>query len=121
EFVRKAVLRGLARDPRDRWPSMAELLRMLTAPQDADVGRRTRAFIGLVFGTLFAVLPVLNATYAVPFDTFTYSGSVAQGVMLLALFCAMSYWARESMRATPRNRQIFAVLLTLLVLQIPLE
>jgi hypothetical protein len=121
EFVRKAVLRGLSRDPGTRWPSMADLLRTLTAPDEADVGRRTRSFIGAILGTCFAVLPVLNAAYGIPFDTWTYRGAVSQAVALLVLFSALSFWARESLRATPRNRQIFGVLMSLLALQIPLE
>jgi serine/threonine protein kinase len=121
EFVRRAVLRGLSLDPADRWPTMADLLRTLIAPDEADVGRRTRVFIGVLLGTTFAVLPVLNARYGLPFDTLTYTGNIAQACMLLALLGALAYWARESMRATPRNRQTFAVLLALFALQIPFE
>jgi serine/threonine protein kinase len=121
EFIRKAILRGLSADPADRFPSMAELLRVLGTPEEADVGRRTRQFVGGVIGLCFIALPVLSARYAIPADISTYRGTIIQTLILLGLLLALGYWARESLRATPRNRQAFLTLSTMLVLQIPFE
>ena len=121
EFVRKAILRGLSGDPEERWPSMADLLRTLGAPEEADVGRRTRQFLGAVIGVCFVGLPYLSATYGFPADVTTHRGMITLTAILLGLLLVLGFWGRESLRATPQNRRMFLTLCAMLVLQIPFE
>jgi hypothetical protein len=121
EWVERALDRGLATDPGDRWPSMKALVDALASPDRADVGRKTRSFIGAILGVGFVGMPLCSALFGVPSQFDDYEGTLAVSVCFLLLFAALTIWARASMLATAFNRRVVAGLATSLSLGIPLQ
>jgi tetratricopeptide (TPR) repeat protein len=74
-WLRRAVLRGLAADPAQRWPSMAALLDALA--RDPAVARRRRVRIGL-FGAGLALLGLSSGWLASEFVAAACPDSAAQ-------------------------------------------
>lgn len=121
EWLHRAVVRGLSKDPAKRWPSMDVLLETLDSPDSAEVGRRTRVGIAMGIGAAFVGLPLIAGWLGPPFDRSDYTGVLAQTVSLIVLLLAMSYWRRDLVFATPLNRRAFGAVVTVLGMQIPLE
>ena len=121
QWVRDALMRGLSSDAQARWPSMADLLATLGSPDDAEVGRRTRVGIATAIGVAFVALPIVFRALGPPFDRSTYSGVVLQTCSLLGLLLLMAYAARGLVTATALNRKAFAAVVSVLVMQLPLE
>jgi hypothetical protein len=121
DWVHKAILRGLAHDPDHRWPSMEELVDTLASPETAEVGRRVRVAIGVAIGLAFVAVPYVARGLGPPLHRSTYAAAVGQTLTLVAILLAMSYAARDLLRATAINRKAFAGVLAVLLMQIPLE
>jgi hypothetical protein len=115
DWVRRAVLRGLAKDPDARWPSMADLLDTLDSPDAAELGR------GVALSAAFALLPFVAKALGPPFDRSTHAGAVAQTLALLGLLLALAWASRDLLRATAINRKAFLGVLAVLGMQLPLE
>lgn len=121
EWVHRAVVRGLAKDPAKRWPSMEALLETLESPDSAEVGRRTRVAISMGIGAAFVGLPLIARWLGPPFDRSNYSGVLTQTLSLIVLLLVMSYIKRDLVFATPLNRRAFGSVVAVLGMQIPLE
>jgi serine/threonine-protein kinase len=84
-----------------------ERARRLRADLDPMAGRRTRVFLGLIFGALWTVSPLVSH-YMVQAQGWTPDPWYGVGVstVFLALAAALGLWARESMTRTRINRQL---------------
>ncbi len=120
-WIVRAVMRGLAKDPAERWPSMAALVDTLASPEDAELGRNVRVAIGVAIGTAFVALPFLAKGLGPPFDRSTHAGAVGQTLALIAILLAMAWASRDLVRATAINRKTFYGVLAVLGMQLPLE
>jgi hypothetical protein len=120
-WIVRAVMRGLAKDPAERWPSMSALVDTLGSPEDAELGRSARVAIGVAIGTMFVVLPLLAKGLGPPFDRSTHAGAVGQTLALIAILLGMAWASRDLVRATAINRKTFYGVLAVLVMQLPLE
>ncbi|MEM6993151.1 MAG: serine/threonine-protein kinase, partial [Myxococcota bacterium] len=121
DWVQQAILRGLSKDPAARWPSMAALVETLESPEAAEVGRGTRVGIATAIGVLFVALPYAAKAMGPPFDRSTYPGVVGQTLSLIAILLGMAYTSRALVTATTINRKAFASVLSVLLMQLPLE
>jgi aminoglycoside phosphotransferase (APT) family kinase protein len=121
EWVRLAVVRGLARDPQARWPSMGALLETLASPDEADAERRTRVVVAVAIGLLFAALPLAARWWGPPFDRSNYAGAVGQTLALVAILLALTFVSRRAVWATALNRRAFGAVLAVLLMQLPLQ
>jgi hypothetical protein len=121
EWLRIAVMRGLATDPAVRWPSMRALLDLLTSPERAGFGRSTRIAIGVSAATLFVALPFVARELGPPFDRTTHAGAIGQSVALALAVLAMAAAARRNIEASKTNIKTLWAVLVVLVMQIPLE
>ena len=121
DWVHRAVLRGLHKDPAARWPSMGELLDMLASPEAAELGRSTRVAIGITLSAMFALLPFVAKALGPPFDRSTHAGAVTQTLVLLAMLLGLAWLARDPLRATATGRKAFLGVLAVLGMQLPLE
>jgi eukaryotic-like serine/threonine-protein kinase len=70
------------------------------------VGRRTRAFLALIFGAIWAIVPVAEA-----YLTFDRVRLLLASVGMVGFTLAIGAWARETLSKTAYNRRAFAVLL----------
>jgi serine/threonine protein kinase len=121
EWIRDAVLRGLASDPADRWSSMAQLVDTLAAPDKTQLGSEARIALSAAAGALFVALPFVAKALGPPFDRSTYRGVVGQSLSLIVSVLAMAYVYRDQVRATATNRKSFLGVMAVLVMQLPLE
>ena len=120
-WVLDAILRGLDSDPDRRWPTMAALVEALDSPDDAEIGRRTRLGLAIAIGVSFVALPFVARSLGPPFDRSTYAGVLGQTLSLLAILVTMAWFARGYVRATVINRKVFAAVVVVLFMQVPLE
>lgn len=121
DWIRQAVVRGLAKDPAQRWPSMSELVETLASPDTSELGRGMRVAFGVATGAMFVVLPLVARALGPPFDRSTYGGAIGQTLSLIAIVLVMAYTSRGLVRATSLNRKAFYGVLAVLLMQLPLE
>ncbi len=80
----------------------------LRTQHDPGIGTRTRSFFALVFGGVWAVVP-LTGFYPAPFER-----AIVGQLALLVMAFGFLYWARESMTRTVMNRRIGIMLVATL-------
>jgi hypothetical protein len=119
-WIRDAVLRGIANDPADRWPSMAELVEVLAAPDRTQLGREARIAVTSAAGALFVALPFVADALGPPFDRSTYRGMLGQTIALVFSVLAIAYVYRAQVRATATNRKQFLAIVNVLAMQLVL-
>ena len=120
-WVQHAIRRGLSQRATDRWPSMGALIDTLAEMDDPELGRRVRSRIAAAIGVCFVGLPFVGRTLGPPFDRTSYAGALGQTVALIACLLGMAWLFRELVSATALNRKVFAAVLSVLVMQLPLE
>jgi serine/threonine-protein kinase len=92
--------------------SEQEATRLAKLDRDLDplVGMRTRAFLVLLFGALWSVLPIVEGR--LPF----VRGRLLLGTILMVLFSLLvGIWARETLSKTAFNRRAYGILVLSLV------
>jgi len=117
-WIRDAVLRGIANDPADRWPSMTELVEVLAAPDRTQLGRDARIAVSSAAGALFVALPFVAHAFGPPFDRTTYRGLIGQTLALVVSVLAIAYVYRTQVRATATNRKQFLAIMAVLSMQL---
>jgi serine/threonine-protein kinase len=100
--------------------SRQQALEALGRAHDAATGTRTRMFVTMVMGVLFATLPVIGAIHPTFMPLDRPRDLVLWSVGLAAVLGALGYWARESMRKTLINRRVFATGMLMFAAQIVL-
>jgi serine/threonine-protein kinase len=84
-----------------------EQLRRAAAELDPSAGRRTRAFLTVVAGALWVLVPGLTAlSQHRGWSEIDHAAAIACFGGLLLVSAALAFWARESMRKTVINRQL---------------
>lgn len=121
EWIRQAILRGLAKDPAARWPSMAALVEALASPETSEIGRGVRVALGAATGAMFVALPLVAKLLGPPFDRSTYAGAIGQTLALIAAVVTMAWLSRGVIGATATNIKSFYGVVAVLAMQLPLE
>ena len=110
--IHRALLRGLATRPEQRFPSMAELLAILAQEQRGDLAaggllrqRFTRALLAMAGAVLLFILLRQGPHGVRPGDTVAASGFML-GVVLLG-----GLWQRRTLRANPFHRSLWLITL----------
>jgi serine/threonine-protein kinase len=70
---------------------------------DPNVGRRTRAFLSVVAGVMWTVIPLLSS-HRLFYESYTGLMAAPAGMLVFALL--LTVWARESMTKTAINRAL---------------
>ncbi len=97
----------------------------LQRDNDRSTGARTRQFVGVVLGVLWALAPFAGAFLErrfddVPVQSFQH-GMYAWSVVLALLSGGIAWWARDSMRRTALNRSILAAIVVVFSSQLALQ
>ncbi len=88
---------------------------------DPDVGRRTRAFVAIVLGVMWTLLPILLWTYEARTGA-TDPRNYHRGTFaMMALAFALVFWARESLQKSLVNRRVIATGSLMFGLQLALQ
>jgi serine/threonine-protein kinase len=72
---------------------------------DPSIGRRTRAFVGTVLGTMWTIFPAI-AYFLERRMQGTFATAIASTAAMLLVAGAMTYWARDSLSRTAINRRL---------------
>ncbi len=84
----------------------------VVADQDARAGQRTRIFVTLVMGTLWAAFPLIGYFTAAD-GPLAYLAAGHASLLLVVL--GLVYWARDSLGRSALNRQVALLLVTVQV------
>ncbi len=97
-----------ARQAADAETKHQAALEKLRVQHDPLVGRRTRAALAGVLGVTFSILPLIDGVYpsALPLDS--HLGNVLWALGVLVIVLGVTWYARDSMRATLFNRRVAA-------------
>ncbi|MBX7193231.1 MAG: serine/threonine protein kinase [Sandaracinaceae bacterium] len=96
-----------------------EELRATQRDYDPSLGRRTRWFVSVVFGTVWTIVPIgLYALQRADLVASTHLGHVVTNILLCIFGAGLFYWARESMTRTAINRGIVGVMTAAIIAQI---
>ncbi len=110
--IHRALLRGLAPRPEERFPSMAELLAILAQEQRGDLAaggllrqRFTRALLVMAGFVLMFILIRQGPRGVKPTDT------VAASAFMLGVILLGGLWQRRTLRANPFHRNLWLITL----------
>ncbi|MDB4970232.1 MAG: Serine/threonine protein kinase PrkC, regulator of stationary phase [Myxococcales bacterium] len=93
-------------------------LEALGRQHDDRVGRRTRLFFAIVFGTIWTLTPLVSWLVQRGGPPLTYPQLISYSTVILALLVGFGTWARESMTKTQLNRAVLGVATFIPVAQI---
>ncbi len=82
-------------------------LEALRAEHDPTVGRRTRTFFAVLFGTMFTALPLIGTLHD---QIASQRGHIGFAFGFLVVVALVGWWARRTIMATAFNRRLFATL-----------
>jgi serine/threonine protein kinase len=85
-------------------------LEALGRQHDDRVGRRTRLFLGVLFGTLWTVSPLVEWAIEAR-RPMSYSFLIGYALIMVVLVSGAGLWARDSMSRTHLNRAVMGVVL----------
>ena len=102
-----------------------ESLLSLQRDNDRSTGARTRRFVGVVLGVLWALTPFVGSSIERRFEHASVStlqhGMYVWSVMLTLISGGIAYWARESLLRTTFNRSIFASIFVVFSSQLAMQ
>ena len=81
-------------------------LQRLESDLDPAVGSRTRTFIGVMFGVIWIVMPLVGWTYALRGEALRHSAIVISSTTFLAFGVLIYLWARKTLSKTLLNRRV---------------
>ncbi len=98
-----------------------EAAEKLARDHDPSIGRRTRAFLALVMGSVWTIGPLVWGWLWSRFELArSHWAAIVFGLSVAMVGQALSYWARDSMSKTSLNRRLVWTVRTTLVSQLVL-